>query len=158
MKKTFIWFAFVALWMMSCTQQNPTLAVEGAWELTREEYISGDNHDSYSYEYKENVWLFYEGHIAVWKYVEENGLWDGFLCDCVREYMVEGELPVRYIIETSWSTIPMPEGQEPSKTITRYGVEKLTTDEMILLQSESTRLFFRRENTLLPYLMTQKEK
>lgn len=163
--------------LSSCEETigDPSL-VEGAWEMTTAEYdktvyadSNGQTHlkdSSYvrTYENKEHVWLFYQNSISEWGYFEFDGetLWEPYLCDCYRNYVIEGEGNEMQIIQTAGSIIP---GMEEYQTVTRYKVEKLTrkeliisyTDTMYISDTQSTVdvqvvLCFQRENTLMDFI------
>lgn len=150
--------------------------VEGAWEMKTAEYdktvyadSNGQTHlkdSSYvrTYENKEHVWLFYQNSISEWGYFEYDGetLWEPYMCDCYRNYVIEGEGNEMQIIQTAGSIIP---GMEEYQTVTRYKVEKLTrkeliisyTDTMYISDTQSTVdvqvvLCFQRENTLMDFI------
>ena len=154
---------------------NPSL-VEGAWEMKTAEYdktvyadSNGQSHlkdSSYvrTYGDKENVWLFYQNSISEWSSFEYDGetLWEPYMCDCYRNYVIEGEGNEMQIIQTAGSIIP---GMEEYQTVTRYKVEKLTrkeliisyTDTMYISDTQSTVdvqvvLCFQRENTLMDFI------
>ena len=163
--------------LSSCEETigNPSL-VEGAWEMKTAEYdktVYADSNDqthlkdsSYvrTYENKEHVWLFYQNSISEWGYFEYDGetLWEPYMCDCYRNYVIEGEGNEMQIIQTAGSIIP---GMEEYQTVTRYKVEKLTrkeliisyTDTMYISDTQSTVdvqvvLCFQRENTLMDFI------
>lgn len=163
--------------LSSCEETigDPSL-VEGAWEMKTAEYdktvyadSNGQTHlkdSSYvrTYENKEHVWLFYQNSISEWGYFEFDGetLWEPYLCDCYRNYFIEGEGNEMQIIQTAGSIIP---GMEEYQTVTRYKVEKLTrkeliisyTDTMYISDTQSTVdvqvvLCFQRENTLMDFI------
>ncbi len=163
--------------LSSCEETigNPSL-VEGAWEMKTAEYdktvyadSNGQTHlkdSSYvrTYENKEHVWLFYQNSISEWSSFEYDGetLWEPYMCDCYRNYVIEGEGNEMQIIQTTGSIIP---GMEEYQTVTRYKVEKLTrkeliisyTDTMYISDTQSTVdvqvvLCFQRENTLMDFI------
>lgn len=163
--------------LSSCEETigDPSL-VEGAWEMTTAEYgktvyadSNGQTHlkdSSYvrTYENKEHVWLFYQNSISEWSSFEYDGetLWEPYMCDCYRNYVIEGEGNEMQIIQTTGSIIP---GMEEYQTVTRYKVEKLTrkeliisyTDTMYISDTQSTVdvqvvLCFQRENTLMDFI------
>ena len=89
-------------------------------------------------------------------------LWEPYMCDCYRNYVIEGEGNEMQIIQTAGSIIP---GMEEYQTVTRYKVEKLTrkeliisyTDTMYISDTQSTVdvqvvLCFQRENTLMDFI------
>lgn len=179
--KIFIAFCIAAL---CCSCERKTLGdaslIEGAWELTTEQCdktVFADDVGTHlkdsamtrTYESKELVWLFQEKNISWWEYVEQDGegFWDFYLCDCSRNYVVEGEGKDMQIIETTGSIIP---GMEDLKTVTNYKVEKLTSkemtisciDNMYISDTQTTvevhvTYTFKRENTLVDYLKLNPE-
>lgn len=180
MKKYLFLFA-VALALIACNQNQPTAAmVEGAWELRTVVYDhtvyadqTGTTHYSEesttrTYDTKEDVWLFYDGHISEWQYVESKGesFWDGYNCDCERVYNIieerQDHTKSLSIEEKTRSIIP---GFCGTWSTQLYKVEKLNSNEMILTtvirmsvseKQELVDIFvtytFRREKTLLDYL------
>ena len=185
MKKNFVMMlcGLAAVVMTACNENKPEAGmVEGGWELrtmvsdhTVYADMTGTTHysdegNTRTYDTKEEVWLFYEGHISKWQYAESDGqsFWDGYLCDCERTYTVVGEYPdPMYIEERSRSTIP---GDCGTWSTQRYQIEKLTSREMVL--TTVNRMYvsqtkesvdvnvtctFRRENTLLGYLKKHRD-
>lgn len=176
--KIYLLAALLAVVFTSCKRDeigNASL-IEGAWELRTSQSdkivfysdLSGNTHmiDSACtivYDSKDRVWLFYQNNISEWSYIvyDGHGAWDGYLCDCYRNYVTTGEGSNLEIVETTGSIIP---GMEDSKTTKRYKVLKLNNQQMILSFTEpvyvtdSMRIVdvhlvytFQRENTLLEY-------
>ena len=170
--------------LTSCEKEVPGDAtfIEGAWELRTASYDKtvyadqqGNSHlkdSAYTRTYgeKEQVWLFYQNHISWWEYgeYEGEGFWSGYMCDCYRNYVTEGEGNTLEIVETSGSIIP---GVEGHTIVTRYKVEKITNKQMILScvdkmyisDTQSTvdvhvEYTFKRENTLLDYIRSEYEE
>ncbi len=161
MKKNLFWIVYgLAVFLLTaCNENKPTATmIEGAWELLQVEKNDEGFGTTTTYQSKEDVWLFQDGHISGWKYVQQDGdkdeFWENYDSDCEREYVIEGEYPNMKIIEVTRRT------NESETTIRnqRYKVEKLTEKELVLIPvPTSIRYVFRRENTLVDYL-SAKEK
>lgn len=176
--KIYLLAALLAVVFTSCNRDEIGNAsfIEGAWELRTSQSdkivyydLSGNTHmiDSACtsvYDSKDRVWLFYQNNISEWSYFvyDGHGEWDGYFCDCYRNYVTSGEGSNLEIVETTGSIIP---GMEDAKTIKHYKVLKLTNQQMILSFTEpvyvtdSLRTIdvhlvytFQRENTLLEYI------
>jgi len=163
----------------SCNSDQPMdiSYVEGAWELTS---ISSDHRivadytgktlyseepSHYTNDNKENVWLFYQGHISEWAWSASDKFWDGYACDCVRNYETQTDGNDRYILESGYSIIPLDSNEERRVSHTLYKIEKLTKSEMILKHDNKIYISdidstitdhitqtFKRENTLLKFI------
>lgn len=176
MKKIFF-LAIIAAVFVSCEEiVGDSSLIEGAWELITLEYdgtVSADQNGQthYSdkpytkqYENKENVWLFKDNYITKWSQSTQKGeiFWSGYEDDASHSYVVEGAGQTMVIVKTSKSIIP---GMEDRSFVTRYKVEKLTKNQMILTTTETPfisdlnatvkvneKYSFKRENTLEDFL------
>ncbi len=183
MKKLFLFGFFAVMLLTACEKDEVTIGnaslIEGAWELTTVRYdktvyadSNGNTHlkdSSYirTYEKKEQVWLYYENSVSWWtwaSYSEQDGQghWSGYVCDCNKTYVVEGEGENMVIVETTTSHIPP---MEPTWHDTRFAVRRLTSKDMVLATIEQMYVSdtqntvdvqvtytFSRENTLPAYI------
>ena len=182
MKTKLFLLAVFSMALVACNEPvGEASLIEGGWELktlTSDKSVSADyNGNSHlkdepytqEYENKKRVWLFFQAHISQWSYYshEGDGFWGGYADDAEHAYVVEGEGDNMYIVETTRSIIP---GMEGHSTVTRYHVEKLTKSQMVLTTTDALYVSdlgttvdvfktytFKRENTLLPWLLKYAE-
>ena len=175
MKKIFL-LAIVATMLVACEDTiGDASLIGGAWELitldmdgTVSADQNGQSHYSdkpytKKYEDKENVWLFKDKHITKWSQFTQNGesIWSGYADNASHSFVVEGAGQTMVIVETTKFVV----GMEERTGVTRYQVEKLTKNQMILTttvtpyisDSNATvkvneKYSFKRENTLLDFL------